>query len=441
MASASASPGLVRAIGRWSLTALAVNTIIGSGIFGLPDDIARRVGSAAPLAYIIAAIGIGIVMACFAEVASQLPQSGGPYLYARVAFGRFAAIEMGWLAWLVRITAGAANANLFVASLGLFFPQSSQPVIRAALLATLAVVLGVVNIRGVKSGTRMSDVIAVAKLLPIAFFVATGLFLVGANVHVGGSGAPANEWLQAILALIFAYGGFEAALMPMAEVKDPRRDAPFALFAALGIVVVTYLLVHLVVMGAFPDPAAFLRPEVRDRPVAEAARVFLGPGGAALITIGVLISTYGNLAGSFIASPRLTFAFAEQGDFPRFLAAVHPRFRTPYISVIIHVIAVGGLAIVGSFIFNAILSSAARLFQYALVCAAVPVLRRRTPDAPAFRLPGGPIVPALGLLFCLVIAMYMDRSQMGIIGVVLLAAAIHWLVARRRPIAAGTRPA
>jgi amino acid transporter len=304
--------------------------------------------------------------------------------------------------------------------------------IRAALLATLAVVLGVVNIRGVKSGARMSDLIAIAKLLPIAFFVASGLFLVGGNIHVGASGAPSNEWLQAILALVFAYGGFEAALMPMAEVKDPRRDAPFALFAALAIVVVTYLLVHLVVMGAFPDPAAFARPEVRERPVAEAARVFLGQGGAVLITIGILISTYGNLAGSFIASPRLTFAFAEQGDFPRFLAAVHPRYRTPYISVIVHVIAVGGLAIVGTFIFNAVLSSAARLLQYGLVCAAVPVLRRRTPDAPAFRLPGGIIVPALGLIFCVVIAMYMDRSQMGIIGVVLLTAAIHWMVVRSR---------
>jgi len=440
MMSAVSSPGLVRAIGRWSLTGLAINTIIGSGIFGLPDDIARRVGPAAPLAYIIAALGIGVVMACFAEVASQFPQSGGPYLYARAAFGRFAAIEMGWLAWLVRITAAAANANLFVASLGLLFPQSSQPLIRAALLATLAVVLGIVNIRGVKSGARMSDIIAIAKLLPIAFFVASGLFLVGGSIHVGASGAPSNEWLQAILALVFAYGGFEAALMPMAEVRDPRRDAPFALFMALGIVVVTYLLVHLVVMGAFPDPAAFARPEVRERPVAEAARVFLGQGGAVLITIGVLISTYGNLAGSFIASPRLTFAFAEQGDFPRFLAAVHPRFRTPYISVIIHVIAVGGLAIVGSFIFNAVLSSAARLLQYALVCAAVPVLRHRTPDARAFRLPGGPTVPALGLIFCVVIAMYMDRSQMGIIGLVVLTAAIHWLAVRNRQRAA-IRPA
>ncbi|HUL73237.1 MAG TPA: APC family permease, partial [Vicinamibacterales bacterium] len=192
-----------------------------------------------------------------------------------------------------------------------------------------------------------------------------------------------------------------------------------------------YMLVHLVVMGAFPDPSAFSRPAVMDRPVAEAARVFLGTAGASLIAIGVLVSTYGNLAAQFIAAPRLTFALAEAGDFPRPLALVHRRFRTPYVSVLVHVVAVGALAIAGSFIWNAILSAAARLLTYALVCAAVPVLRRRSPDAPAFRLPGGIVLPGLGLAFCIVIAAYMDRSQTGIIGVVALAGALNWLWARR----------
>ena len=436
MTSAAASPGLVRAIGRWSLTALAINTIIGSGIFGLPDDIARRVGPAAPLAYIIAALGIGVVMGCFAEVASQFPQSGGPYLYARAAFGRFAAIEMGWLAWLVRVTAAAANANLFVASLGLLFPQSSQPLIRAALLATLAVVLGVVNIRGVKSGTRMSDVVAVAKLLPIALFVASGLFLVGGNIHVGASDAPGNEWLQAILALVFAYGGFEAALMPMAEVKDSARDAPFALFTALGIVVVTYLLVHLVVMGAFPGPggirAAGGARTARRRGGARVPRAgrrgadhdrhshldVRQPGGQLhrVAAADVCVRRAGRLSALPCRRPsalphavRLGHRSRHRGRRARDRGQLHLQ-RDPL---------VGGAAV-----------------PYGLVCAAVPVLRRRTPDAPAFRLPGGIIVPALGLSFCVVIAMYMDRSQMWIIGVLVLAAAVHWMVVRRRPSAA-----
>jgi len=431
-ASAPASPSLVRAIGRWSLIALALNTIIGSGIFGLPDDIARRVGPAAPLAYLLAALGMGVVMGCFAEVASQFSGAGGPYLYARVAFGRFAGIEMGWFAWLVRITSAAANANLFVVYFGQFAPGVSDPLVRAALLALLVGFFGVVNVLGVRSGTRVSDIFAVAKLVPIGIFIATGFVLVGRDIHVGPSAAPGREWLQAILALVFAYGGFEAALMPMGEARDPRRDGPFALFAALAIVSVVYVLVHLVVMGAFPDPSAFARPEVTARPVAEAARVFLGPAGASLIAIGVMVSTYGNLAAQFIAAPRLTFALAEAGDFPRILAAVHQRFRTPYVSVVVHVVAVGALAIAGSFIWNAILSAAARLLTYALVCAAVPVLRRRSPGASAFRLRGGLALPILGLAFCVVIAAYMDRSQTGIIALVALAAAMNWMWVRHR---------
>lgn len=422
----------MRAIGRWSLVGLAINTIIGSGIFGLPDDIARDVGPAAPFAYLFAALGMGVVMACFAEVASQFPKSGGPYLYAREAFGRFVAIEMGWFAWLVRITAGAANANLFVVYLVQFLPAAAHPIVRAALLAVLVGFLGLVNVRGVRSGTQMSNLLVVAKLVPIAIFIATGLFFVSGHIHVATSPAPMSDWLQAILVLVFAYGGFEAALMPMGEAKDARRDAPFALFAALAIVAIVYLLMHLVVMGAFPDAAAFARPEVRDRPVAEAARVFLGTGGAALIAVGVMISTYGNLAAQFIGGPRLTFAFAEHGDFPRVLGAVHPRFRTPYVSVIVHMVAVGVLAIAGSFIWNAILSAAARLLTYGIVCAAVPTLRRQRPEVSAFRLPGGPAFPVAGLAFCVVLAAYMDRSQMGIIGVVAAVAAINWLVVRGR---------
>src|SRR6516162_1143267 len=126
----AAAPALVRAIGRWSLTALALNVIVGSGIFGLPDDIARRVGPAAPLAYVIAALGIAVVVACFAEVASRFQGAGGPYLYAREAFGRFLGLETGWFAWLVRITSAAANANLFVAYAAQFFPPAADPVMR-----------------------------------------------------------------------------------------------------------------------------------------------------------------------------------------------------------------------------------------------------------------------------------------------------------------------
>lgn len=419
---------LVRAIGRWTLTGLVINAIIGSGIFGLPDDIARDVGAAAPLAYVLAALGIGIVMACFAEVASQFSSAGGPYLYARATFGRFAGVQTGWFAWLTRITAAAANANLFVEYLGEFWSGAPRLVVLVALLGLLAAV----NVRGVKSGAQMSNLFVVAKLLPIAVFLGAGLVLVGQHVEMSVASAPSGAWLAAILALMFAFGGFEAALIPMGEAKDPRRDAPFALFTALGIVAIVYLGMHLVVMGAFTDPAAFARPEVRDRPVAEAARVFLGDGGALLIVIGVLLSTYGYLAGAFVSGPRLTFAFAEQGDFPRFFAAIHPRFQTPYVSILVHAVLVGAFVIYGDFIWNAILSAVARLVTYGLVCAAVPVLRRQRPDAQRLRLPGGWLLPLVGLAFCVLLATQMRADHAWIAAVVALAATLNWGMVRGR---------
>ena len=428
---AAGTTGLVRVIGRWTLTALVINGIIGAGIFGLPDDIARRLGAAAPFAYLFAALGIGVVMACFAEVSSQFREAGGPYLYARVAFGRLAGVQTGWFAWLVRLTSGAAIADLFVVYLGEFWPGATDPLPRAVILIALLAFLAAVNVRGVKVGASVSNFFTVAKLIPIAAFVVAGALLVGRDIRVGASGAADGEWLQAILALVFAFGGFETALYPMGEAKNPRRDAPFALFMALGVVAMVYIGVHLVVMGAFLEPSAFERDAVKARPVSEAARIFLGGKGAVLIAIGVLLSTYGNLAAGFVSAPRLTFAFAEKRDFPRFFAAVHPRFLTPHVSIVIHAVLVAALAIHGSFIWNAILSAAARLVTYAVVCAAVVVLRRRHPDADRFRLPGGWLFPLLGISFCVVIATQMEPAHAWIGLVIALAATLNWAGARR----------
>ena len=431
MRDARAPAGLIRAIGRWSLLGLVINGIIGSGLFGLPDDIARHVSAAAPLAYLLAAAGIGVVMGCFGEVASRFTQAGGPYLYARTAFGQFAGVQMGWFAWLVRISSAAANANLFVVYLGQFWPAATDPWPRATVLLLFFGLLAAINIRGVKSGARVSDVFAVAKLVPIVLFVGVGVFAVGPNIAIGGSAAPAGAWLQAVLALVFAFGGFEAALIPMSEARDPRRDAPRALLLGLAIVTVVYISVHLVFMGAITDPAALDRPEVRDRPVAEAARVFLGDGGAALIAVGVLLSTYGNVAMQFVGAPRLVFALAEQRDFPAWFASVHPRYRTPHVSILTHAVLAALFAIYGSFIWNAILSAVARLATYGVVCAAVPVLRRRDPEGASFRLPGGWLLPVIGLGFCVVLAAQMEGAHARIGGVVALIAALNWLGVRR----------
>ncbi len=420
-----AKPHLVRAIGRWTLAALVVNSVIGSGIFGMPDDIARLLGHAAPFAYLIAAVGIGIIMACFAEVASQFSEAGGPYLYARETFGRFAGVQMGWFAWLVRLTSAAANANVFVLYLGEFWKGATSPVPRGIILTLVLGVLAVVNVRGVRSGARLSNFFTGAKLAPLAVFVVAGFWFVGGKISVVAAPASANNWMAALLALVFAYGGFEAALMPAGEVKNPRRDAPFALFVALATCAVLYLLIHLVVMCALADPGA------SERPLADAARVFLGDAGAGLIALGAMVSTYGLLSGQFVSTPRLTYAFAEQRDFPAFFAAVHPKFLTPHVSIAVHTVLAWALAVHGSFAWNAILAAVARLLTYGLVCAALIRLRVKRPHADAFRLPAGRLLALAGIGFCAVMVMQMNVDHLKIIVAVAVVALVNWLFVRR----------
>lgn len=406
-----------------------VNSIIGSGIFGLPTLITRQLGAAGPLAWIAAAVFSGIIMLCFAEVASRFTATGGPYLYARVAFGRFTGILMGWLTWLVRLASAAANANLFVIYLAEFWTRAQAPVSRVIVLTVLIGMLTLINYVGVNAGTQLSNVFTVAKLLPLLVFIAVGvIYLVGhhQSVHLGIANTGSGSWLDAMLLMVFAYGGFEGALLPMGEAKDPRRDAPFALMAALITCAVVYTLVQVVVMGVLANSAA------SDRPLATAAHVFMGSVGTAFISVGALLSIYGYLSSMILNTPRLTFALAEQGDFPQVFAAIHPRFRTPYFSILVFAALLWILAFTGSFQWNVVLSAVARLFYYGIVCAALIVLRRRSPGEARFRLPAGPVLAMIGIGMCMVFLTGMQRKAFYVLGVVALVAILNWLWANRR---------
>jgi APA family basic amino acid/polyamine antiporter len=421
-------PNLVRAIGRWSLVALVVNLIIGSGIFGLPSVVAALLGRASVLAVLLAGAAIAVVMACFAEVASQFTEPGGPYLYVRTAFGRLLGIQVGWLAWLVRIAACAANANLFVIYLGEFWSRARQPLPRLLILSLLIGLLAAINYRGVRIGTHVSNAFTVAKLLPLGLVCVAGAFyLIGHGATPGVKViSDSQAWLRALLLLVFAYGGFEAAMMPMGEVKDPHRDAAFGLFAALGICTAIYALIQWNVVGILSDPGR------SERPLADVARIVMGQGGAALVAVGALVSVYGNTGANILAIPRMTFAMAERGDFPSWFAAVHPKFHTPYFSIVIFALLVWMLALFGSFAGNATLSAVARLSYYGLVCAALPVLRKKNPNAKGFRLPGGTIFAAVGVLLCFGLLIRTDLSHSLILAVTVALALVNWWVVRHR---------
>jgi APA family basic amino acid/polyamine antiporter len=423
---------LVRAIGRWGLAALVINSIIGSGIFGLPSIIAADLGRESPLEYLVAAAAVGIIMGCFAEVASQFRQAGGPYLYTRVAFGRLPALEVAWLHWLSRLTAAAAAINLFVTYLGYFWPSAQHPLERALVAAAILVVITGVNLLGVKVGAHLSSAFTIAKIAPLLLFAVAGLVysfahpaVALANQHV----TTAADWFNASLVLLFAYGGFEGALVPMSEARDPQRDVPFAMFISFLSVTLIYVLVQIVVIRVLENPAQ------TDRPLAMAAQIFLGPTGAAFIAISALLGLFGYLSANMVHVPRTTFALAEQGDLPPVFAAVHNRFKTPHVSILIFAVSLWALATMGNFRWNVVLSSASRLIMYGLVCASLLALRRQQPGAAAYRLPFGPIFAVIGIALMIVLFTRITREELAWILATGAVAFLNWIATRRHVVA------
>jgi amino acid transporter len=422
--------GLVRTIGRWSLVALIINTMIGASIFGLPGLIAARLGRWSPVGFLVAFAGIAVIAACMAEVASQFREAGGPYLYARAAFGRFLAIQNGWLTWLSRIAAVSAVANLFIIYLGEFFPGVRAPLARAGVLTMLIGFLAVVNYRGVTGGKQLSDFFTVTKVALLTFFIVTGLTALALHPEIRVTPAATQttsaDWFEAVLLMIYSYGGFEAALVATGETRDARKDIPFALFTAIAAATVLFVAVQYLVIHTIANVATSSAPAV------DSARRFLSPLGVQIVAAGTLVSAYGYLSANMLHTPRITFAMGERGDFPAFFGKIHPRFRTPHLSIVIFAAVLLLFSIAGNFRWNAMLSSVARLFVYGSVAAALPALRKKQPQADRFRLPFGNLIAALALLFTGVLVTRMHRGELIVISITAGLAFVNWLWARKQ---------
>ena len=425
---------LVRALGRWSMAALVLNGIIGSGVFVLPGTVGGSLGWASLAAWLVAAVLIGAMVFCFAEVASRFSTSGGAYLFTQAAFGPFVALQVGWLSYFVRTITAATQANLFSTYLAEFVPWAGTR--GGGLVVTMLFigVLAAINIRSVVSGARTSNAFALVKIAPLVAFGILGLLWIAGGKTVAPTAATdpgVSGWLNALLLLMFAYGGFESSVIPLAESKNPGRDAPFALIAGLALVTVLYLVAQLVVLATLPDPDA------TNRALAESTRAMLGAGGAAVITVVALISVYGWLSSNMLAVPRLSMAMAERGDFPSVLARIHPTLRTPWVSVLAFAGISWALANVAGLLQNLSLSAVSRLVVYGLVCASLPVFRRRDAHAspevgPArFRAPGGMALAALGVATAVVLAARMNTREAVTMAIVVALASIQWTIKRR----------
>ena len=424
--SSPSRPHLMRAVGLFSLTAIAVNGTVGSGIFVLPAQVAKFLGPAALVAYVIAALAMCLIVLCFAEVATLFDRSGGPYLYARAAFGDLVGFEIGWMLLLARLTSIAAISNAFAAYLGFFWPAAATGAGRVIVITASLAILAVINFRGVKHGTWVNNLLTVSKLATLLVFVAAGVFLLDPNRPPAWSMPQPAALQHASFLLIFAFGGFEFAVVPGEEIERPKRNLPIALLSAIAVVTVFYVLIQFVAQSTLPDLATSATP------LASAARRFLGPVGGVLLTAGAVLSTTGTNTALMLVTPRILFAMAEGRQLPQIFAGVHPRYRTPYVSIVAAAVLGWASAMYSGFAALAAISAIARLLYYIATCAALLVLRRKMPDvARGFRVPGGATIPVAAVALSIWLLMGSTKTQISISAATLVAGAVvYWCYQR-----------
>ena len=426
-----ADRGLIRALGVWGLAASIVNITVGGGIFRAPgsDELTGRLGAAAPVAYITCAVAMTFVVLCFAEAGSRVSLTGGPYAYVERAFGGFAGFAVGWMLWVVGAVATAAVGTIFADNVQRIVPALASGFGRVAILAIVFGVVTFINILGVKFGARLNMVSTVAKLLPLVLLVVVGIWSVRRENLVWAAPPAASDVTRASVFLLFAFAGIESALVPSGEVKDSQRTVPRAVLLALVIVTVVYLLVQLVAQGVLGASLAGRRA-----PLADAAGVVMGPWGASLLGAAVVVSTFGYLCGMILAIPRALFAFGRDGILPRALAAVHPRYRTPWVAIIVQSLLSMVLALSSAFEPLAILANIAVLVVYLGCAAAAWKLRRdgvRDAGATTSSIPGSFLAPPIAAIVIVALLTSITKQEWLVAASCALAGLVLYSTSRR----------
>jgi len=402
----SEQPTLLRALGRWDLAAISLNTIIGSGIFLLPATAASMVGSWAPLCFVVSG-AISLLFAfSFAEAGSRFTETGGPYLYAKKAFGNFVGFEVAWIFWASRLAAIGANYSVSMIYLGYFFPDLAEGWIQTLIITCIVIIVAAANIRGVRIGSFFTNSFTIAKLVPLVLLVVGGLLVLNWEKASTPTTISLSDFMRSVLLVAFAFGGFEVATVPAGEAHNPKQHLPQALVISIGAAAFLYVLIQFVAYGLYPDLGA------SKRPLSDAATSIVGSFGGSLIAVGALISTCGYIFGASLVVPRVTFALAEQGQFHPVFAKIHPTFRTPWVSIILHAIISWFLAVGLSFLSLVIINVLARLVVVGITCGAVIAFQKKHPEQAAIRIPGGVVIPVLGILLVVYLLLQSSANEL-----------------------------
>ena len=381
---------LVRAIGTFGLAAGIINITIGGGIFRLPANVAATMGPSAPIAYIVCALAMGLIVLCIADAGSRVSLTGGPYAYVGTAFGPYFGFISGVLLFMLGTFATAAVSTVFAASIGQLVPALSGRAASATVLIAAYAFWSFINFRGVTLSVRLNSIATVAKLLPLLLVAIGGAFFISAGNLAIEVVPPAGDIARTSLLLIFAFAGIECALVPSGEVRDTARTVPRAIAIAMLAITVLYIALQVVAQGILGDSLA----QATASPLADAAGMSMGGWARAILLAGASISTFGYLGGMTLSMPRALFALARDGFLPAQLAAVHPEYRTPHIAIVAQSVLTLALAATGTFEQLAILANVSALALY-LGCAlaAWRLRQRNVARGGGFNIPGGAVLP------------------------------------------------
>lgn len=394
-------------LGIWGL---AINGTIGAGIFSTPGNAAEVAGIYSPLLFLLCGLLLAPVVLSFAEVASSFRVTGGTVLYVQSAFGPLAGFQTGWAFYVARISASAANLSVIITTLAYFWPAADDPWPRRILLTLMCAMLTWVNIVGAKHAMRSLGLLTILKFVPLLAVALYGLtqFDSGAFPFAETPTPSATTLGAGVMVVIYAYVGWESAVVLGGETRNPARDMPRALLWALGTATVLYIVIQTVSVAVLPGLA-----ETEERPLVEVGVALFGPVGAAFLTFGVIVSIAGNVTSAAMSTPRITYAMARSQLLPSFFGATHAEYKTPWVSVLIYGAFTLVLAVSGTFLLLATISVLTRLLIYIAVIAALPRVRRQTADNPdVFRLRGGMAIPAVGAIVCTALAFQVNMEAL-----------------------------
>ncbi|ANO51217.1 APC family permease [Woeseia oceani] len=420
---------LLRGIGFLGIAVLALNGVIGAGIFALPASIAAQAGPWSPWLFLIVGVLVITIVLTFAELSSYFKETGGPVLYTSTAFGPLVGFSTGWILFLSRMTAFAANTAAMATYLGAVVPWFGDGIGRAVFVISVGAGLTYANYVGVKDGVRTLAIFTFMKLTPIVLMILLGLQYVSPDTLFPGSLPSFDDLGGTTLLLIYAYVGFESTTIISGEAKNPKQAMPRALVSTIVMIAVLYFLIVLVYISVLPDADG-------SQTLIDVGEVLAGTAGGIVIALAAVFSIGGNLASIMLAVPRLTFALSEQRLLPRWFGEVHEKHATPANSIVFLGVLGTVFALTGSFVWLAAASSLTRLISYALCIVSLPIVRRRANEqerAEAFRLPGGYAIPGFALLLCLWIMFQSSTDAWAMTGALLAAGLVLYWFARQRP--------